>query len=122
MTFAVNYLAHAQLIGDLAGSFADPARIVLIGSNTYHANLGRRLLHVPAAEWHDPLELAKPDTGDDNPGMKASGVAYSNAKLAIQYYAHELQRQVGRETASPCTNPAGCPVPRSAGALPRPPR
>jgi NAD(P)-dependent dehydrogenase (short-subunit alcohol dehydrogenase family) len=27
--------------------------------------------------------------------MKASGVAYSNAKLAILYYAHELQRHVG---------------------------
>jgi NAD(P)-dependent dehydrogenase (short-subunit alcohol dehydrogenase family) len=27
MTFAVNYLAHAQLIGDLLGSFTPPARI-----------------------------------------------------------------------------------------------
>ena len=27
--------------------------------------------------------------------MKASGVAYANAKLAILYYAHELQRRVG---------------------------
>ena len=34
LTFAVNYLAHAQLIGDLLGSFVTPARIVLLGSNT----------------------------------------------------------------------------------------
>lgn len=27
--------------------------------------------------------------------MRASGVAYANAKLAILYYAHELQRRVG---------------------------
>jgi len=95
MTFAVNYLAHAQLIGDLLDSFTAPARIVLIGSNTYHANFWRKLLHVPEAEWADPVELARPATGAQAPGMAASGVAYSNAKLAILYYAHELQRHVG---------------------------
>jgi NAD(P)-dependent dehydrogenase (short-subunit alcohol dehydrogenase family) len=88
MTFAVNYLAHAQLIGDLLGSFTAPARVVLIGSNTYHANFWRKLLHVPPAEWADPVELARPGAG-------SSGVAYSNAKLAILYYAHELQRHAG---------------------------
>lgn len=86
LTFAVNYLAHAQLIGDLLGSLTAPARIVLLGSNTYHANIWRRMLHVPAARWRDPAELARPGAGD------APGVAYSNAKLAILYYAHELQR------------------------------
>jgi len=95
MTFAVNYLAHAQLIGDLLGSFTAPTRVVLIGSNTYHANFWRKLLHVPEAEWADPVELARPATGEQAPGMAASGVAYSNAKLAILYYAHELQRHTG---------------------------
>jgi NAD(P)-dependent dehydrogenase (short-subunit alcohol dehydrogenase family) len=95
LTFAVNYLAHAQLIGDLLGSLAPAARIVLLGSNTYHANFWRKLLGVPEADWRDPVEIAKPATGAASPGMKASGVAYSNAKLAILYYAHELQRQVG---------------------------
>jgi hypothetical protein len=95
MTFAVNYLAHAQLIGDLLGSFTEPARIVLIGSNTYSANLWRRLLGVPEAHWRDPVEVARPATGETNPGMKAAGVAYSTAKLAILYYAHELQRHAG---------------------------
>ena len=93
MTFAVNYLAHAQLIGDLLGSLAEPARIVLLGSNTYYANLYRRLMAVPAAQWRDPVEIARPATGEKNPGFKATGIAYSTAKLAVLYYAHELQRR-----------------------------
>ncbi len=109
LTFAVNYLAHAQLIGDLLDSFADPARVVLIGSNTYHANVWRRLLHVPAADWRDPLAMAKPADGDRNPGTEASGTAYSNAKLAILYYAHELQRRVGRNPAVVVYEPGWMP-------------
>jgi NAD(P)-dependent dehydrogenase (short-subunit alcohol dehydrogenase family) len=93
LTFAVSYLAHAQLIGDLLGSLTAPARIVLIGSNTYHANVYRRLLGVPGAQWRDPIEIARPADGDTKPGFRASGVAYSNTKLAILYYAHELQRR-----------------------------
>jgi NAD(P)-dependent dehydrogenase (short-subunit alcohol dehydrogenase family) len=95
LTFAVNYLAHAQLIGDLLGSFTAPARVVLLGSNTYQANFWRKLLHVPEAAWADPVSLARPAAGAEAPGMAASGVAYSNAKLAVLYYAHELQRQAG---------------------------
>jgi NAD(P)-dependent dehydrogenase (short-subunit alcohol dehydrogenase family) len=95
LTFAVNYLAHAQLIGDLLGSFTAPARVVLIGSNTYHSNVWRKLLGVAEAKWADPLELARPAASDQAPSMATSGVAYSNAKLAILYYAHELQRRAG---------------------------
>jgi NAD(P)-dependent dehydrogenase (short-subunit alcohol dehydrogenase family) len=95
LTFAVNYLAHAQLIGDLLDAFSAPARIVLLGSNTYHANFWRRLLHVAEARWRDPVDISRPATGDSNPGLKAAGEAYSNAKLAILYYSHELQRRVG---------------------------
>jgi NAD(P)-dependent dehydrogenase (short-subunit alcohol dehydrogenase family) len=94
LTFAVNYLAHAQLIDGLLDSFTTPARIVLVGSNTYYANWVRRLMMVPAAEWTDPLEIAKPAGSDGSPTLKAAGVAYSNSKLAILYYAHELQRRV----------------------------
>ncbi|WP_433360596.1 SDR family NAD(P)-dependent oxidoreductase [Actinoplanes sp. CA-142083] len=93
LTFAVNYLAHAQLIAALLPSLTAPARVVLLGSNTYQANFWRRLLHVPEAQWRDPIDLARPASGDEAPGMTASGVAYSNAKLAILYYAHELQRR-----------------------------
>lgn len=94
LTFAVGHLAHAQLIADLRGVLAAPARIVLLGSNTYYANIYRHLMGVPAADWRDPLELARPAAPETKPGFKASGVAYSNTKLAILYYAHELQRHV----------------------------
>jgi NAD(P)-dependent dehydrogenase (short-subunit alcohol dehydrogenase family) len=92
LTFAVNHLAHAQLIGALLDSFTAPARIVLLGSNTYHQNVYRRILHVPQAEWRDPLELARPTPADERATLTDAGVAYSNSKLAVLYYAHELQR------------------------------
>jgi len=37
--------------------------------------------------------LAKPAGPEVSPTLKAAGVAYSNSKLAILYYAHELQRR-----------------------------
>ena len=93
LTFAVNHLAHAQLIGDLLDSLEAPARIVLLGSNTYHQNIFRRILHVPPAVWRDPVELARPTAADLPATLESAGVAYSNSKLAILYYAHELQRR-----------------------------
>jgi NAD(P)-dependent dehydrogenase (short-subunit alcohol dehydrogenase family) len=93
LTFAVNYLAHAQLIGDLLDSLVAPARIVLLGSNTYHQNIFRRMLGVPPADWRDPIDLARPTAPDLPATFKRSGIAYSNSKLAILYYAHELQRR-----------------------------
>jgi NAD(P)-dependent dehydrogenase (short-subunit alcohol dehydrogenase family) len=93
LTFAVNYLAHAQLIGDLLDSFVSPARIVLLGSNTYHQNIFRRMLRVPPADWRDPIDLARPTGPDEPTTLERAGIAYSNSKLAILYYAHELQRR-----------------------------
>lgn len=90
-TFAVNHLAHAQLIEDLLAVFTAPARIVLIGSNTYVENLPRRILGVAPTEWRDPIELAAAENAPSN--LREAGVAYSNSKLAILYYAHELQRR-----------------------------
>jgi NAD(P)-dependent dehydrogenase (short-subunit alcohol dehydrogenase family) len=93
-TFAVNHLAHAQLIIDLLGRFATPARIVLLGSNTYHQNIFRRILGIPPAHWQDPIELARPTPAHEQATFTSAGIAYSNSKLAILYYAHELQRRV----------------------------
>jgi NAD(P)-dependent dehydrogenase (short-subunit alcohol dehydrogenase family) len=93
LTFAVNYLAHAQLIGDLLGSFVAPARIVLLGSNTYHQNIFRRILRVPPAVWRDPIDLARPAAADAPASLEQAGIAYSDSKLAIFYFAHELQRR-----------------------------
>jgi NAD(P)-dependent dehydrogenase (short-subunit alcohol dehydrogenase family) len=92
-TFAVNHLAHAQLIGDLLGSFVAPARIVLLGSNTYYQNVFRWMLRVPPADWRDPIELARPTAPDLPATLARGGIAYSDSKLAIIYYAHELQRR-----------------------------
>ena len=89
----MNYLAHVQLIGDLLGSFVSPARIVLLGSNTYHQNFFRRMLRVPPADWRDPIDLARPTAPDEPATVERAGIAYSNSKLAILYYAHELQRR-----------------------------
>jgi NAD(P)-dependent dehydrogenase (short-subunit alcohol dehydrogenase family) len=95
LTFAINHLAHAQLIGDLLGSFTAPARVVLLGSNLYSPPLAGRLTGNPGPDWRDPVDLARP-AGDGEPsGVRAGSVAYSNAKLAVLYYAHELQRRVG---------------------------
>jgi NAD(P)-dependent dehydrogenase (short-subunit alcohol dehydrogenase family) len=93
LTFAVNYLAHAQLIGDLLGSLVPPARVVLLGSNTYHQNVFRRILKVAPAIWRDPFEVAQPTSADQPATLELGGIAYSNSKLAILYYAHELQRR-----------------------------
>lgn len=90
-TFAVNHLAHAQLITDLVDVFSPPARIILIGSNTYYENIWRRMLGVAPAEWRDPLDLA--DAAAAPSDVRSAGVAYSTSKLAILYYAHELQRR-----------------------------
>jgi NAD(P)-dependent dehydrogenase (short-subunit alcohol dehydrogenase family) len=92
LTFAVNYLAHAQLIGDLLGSFAPPARIVLVGSDTYRAGGLKKMLGVKPAQWQDPVDLARPGA---KTGFADTAVAYSTSKLAVLYYAHELQRRVG---------------------------
>jgi NAD(P)-dependent dehydrogenase (short-subunit alcohol dehydrogenase family) len=109
MTFAVNYLAHAQLIGDLLDSFTAPARIVLLGSNTYRINWARRILHVPAADWRDPIDLARPAPPESSPTPQTAGVAYSNSKLAILYFAHELQRRVGDRIAVSVFEPGFMP-------------
>ena len=93
LSFGVNYLAHAQLIDDLLGSFVAPARIVLLGSNTYYQNFFRRMLRVAPADWRDPIELARPTPADVPATFTRSGTAYSDSKLAIIYYAHELQRR-----------------------------
>jgi len=93
LTFAVNHLAHARLIGDLLDSFVAPARIVLLGSNTYYQNIFRRMLRVPQADWRDPIELARPTAPDVPATIEQGGIAYSDSKLAIMYYAHQLQRQ-----------------------------
>ena len=51
------------------------------------------MLRVPPADWRDPIELARPTAPDVPTTIERGGIAYSNSKLAIIYYAHELQRR-----------------------------
>ncbi len=95
LAFAVNHLAHAQLIGDLLGSFTAPARIVLLGSDTYRAGRGKQMMGVQPAKWRDPADLAQPAPAGRPARLLDASVAYSTAKLAILYHAHELQRRAG---------------------------
>jgi short chain dehydrogenase len=95
LTFAVNHLAHAQLIGDLLGSFATPGRLVLVGSDTYRAGRIKQLMGVQPARWRDPAELAQPVPATAKAGLGDAAIAYSTSKLAVLYYAHELQRRAG---------------------------
>lgn len=93
LTVAVNYLAHALLINELAETVVAPGRIVLVGSNTYWQNGFRKMLHVAPAKWDDLTVMVKPARANTKPNLYISGTAYSNSKLALLYYAHELQRR-----------------------------
>ena len=86
------HLAHAQLIGDLLDSLVAPARMVLLGSNTYHQNIFRRILRVPPAVWRDPIELPSPPWPTRRPPSRApeSLTPTPNSRFL---YAHELQRR-----------------------------
>ena len=95
LTFAVNHLAHARLIGDLLGSFTAPGRIVLLGSDTYRAGRVKQMMGVQPAKWRDPIDLARPAPADGKAKLSDAAVAYSTSKLAVLYYAHELQRRAG---------------------------
>jgi hypothetical protein len=67
--------------------------VVLLGSNTYHQNIFRRILRVPPAVWRDPVELAQPTAANVPATLESAGIAYANSKLAILYHAHQLQRR-----------------------------
>ena len=49
----------------------------------------------PGPQWVDPVDLARPAPAENSSGVHAAGVAYATAKLAILYYAQELQPRVG---------------------------
>jgi NAD(P)-dependent dehydrogenase (short-subunit alcohol dehydrogenase family) len=114
MTFAVNHLAHAQLIRDLhhrrlIGASATPTRIILLGSNLYNPGLPQRMMGMPTPVWRDPIELATPASADTPRSMKAAAMAYGNSKLATLYYAHELQRRFGGGVAVTVYEPGFMP-------------
>jgi hypothetical protein len=111
LTFAVNQLAHAQLIGDLLDSFVAPARVVLLGSNTYHQNIFRRVLRVAPADWRDPIELARPTPPYLPATAKLSGIACSNSKSRSSITRTNCNVAHRRGSTSRCSSGDSCRVP-----------
>ena len=111
MTFAVNYLAHAQLIADLLGSFTSPARIVLLGSNTYRANWVRRMIGAPGAEWRDPVELARPATGGKSQASTRPLSPTRTPSSRSCTTPTSCSDTPARGSACRCSSPASCQAP-----------
>lgn len=89
LTFGVNHLGHFLLVTSLLNALAAPARVVVVSSGTHHGTL-RHGGGMPAPDWRDPRELARPRPG---PGR----VAYTTSKLANLYFTYELARRVPAE-------------------------
>ncbi|MGW5723426.1 hypothetical protein ACWEVP_45175 [Amycolatopsis sp. NPDC003865] len=84
-TFAVNVLANHLFIRRLWNSFAAPARIVLVGSDTHFGDFRHNLGMVPT-----PLARPRPDQRTATDGRRA----YSTSKLAVVYLVHALARRL----------------------------
>jgi len=78
---------------DLLHRFGAPAWPHIMGTDELGRDIFRRILRVAPAVWRDPLELAQPTAAGVPATLESAGIAYSNSKLAILYYAHELQRR-----------------------------
>ncbi|MGX6607408.1 SDR family NAD(P)-dependent oxidoreductase [Micromonosporaceae bacterium Da 78-11] len=100
-TFGVNVLAHYLLIRLL--TFADPARIVLTGSDSHFGDLRHNLGLVPGPRWSDTATLSRPD-----PAMPGRG-AYSTSKLGVLYLVHALARHLPAGVDAYTFNPSFTP-------------
>jgi NAD(P)-dependent dehydrogenase (short-subunit alcohol dehydrogenase family) len=89
MTFGVNVLAYHLLLNLLRPHFANPARIIVVGSDVHDADLNTLGL-IPPPRWDDPRELVKP--GQDKP--RAGRRAYATSKLGVIYLVHALRRRL----------------------------
>ncbi|MFE2755501.1 SDR family NAD(P)-dependent oxidoreductase [Actinosynnema sp. NPDC059335] len=90
MTFGVNVLAYHLLLNLLRPRFANPARIIVVGSDVHdraHNSMGL----IPPPRWTDPRELARP--GEEDTGV-AGRRAYATSKLGVVYLVHALRRRL----------------------------
>ncbi|MGW4116669.1 SDR family NAD(P)-dependent oxidoreductase [Actinosynnema sp. NPDC004786] len=90
MTFGVNVLAYHLLLNLLRPRFANPARIIVVGSDVHdraHNSMGL----IPPPRWADPRELARP--GEEDTGV-AGRRAYATSKLGVVYLVHALRRRL----------------------------
>lgn len=88
-TFAVNVLANAVLADALLPALAPDAHIVLVGSVLHRGAFPFTMVN-PGPAWTTADDVARPN-GENSDGGGA--LAYSTSKLAVNYLAHELQRE-----------------------------
>lgn len=89
MTFGVNVLAYHLLLTLLRPHFANPARIIVVGSDVHDADLNTLGL-IPPPRWDDPRELVKPGRDTPREGRRA----YATSKLGVIYLVHALRRRL----------------------------
>lgn len=103
-TFGVNVLAYHLLLNLLLPKFADPARIVVVGSDVHdpaHNSLGL----IPPPRWTSPRELARPSDGGGREGRRA----YATSKLGVLYLVHALARRLPEGVDAYTYNPGLVP-------------
>lgn len=121
-TFAVNVLANHLFLGGLADHFVPPARIVLTTSDTHFGDFAHTGGLVPAPQWDDPEQLAKPGTFKNADTPAAGRTAYSTIKLGVIYLVHALARRLPTGITVYSFNPGlvpGTSLARARGPLAR---
>ncbi len=119
-TFAVNVLANYLLLRELTDHFVPPARIVLTSSDTHFGDFKHTAGLVPAPQWNDPEQLARPGTFENADTPAAGRTAYSTSKLAVIYLVHALARRLPTGVTAYSFNPSlvpGTSLARDRGSL-----
>ncbi|GAA3852911.1 hypothetical protein GCM10022243_18170 [Saccharothrix violaceirubra] len=103
-TFAVNVLANHLLLTLLRDDFAQPCRIVVVGSDVHdpaHNSMGV----VPPPVWTDARDLATPRPGGARDGRRA----YATSKLGVLYLVHAHRRRLPEDVDIYTYNPGHVP-------------
>ncbi len=91
LTFGVNHLGHFLLTNLLLNQFVEPARIIVVSSNTH--NPGVREGRMARATYLGAEKLAHPDADKELSGMQR----YTTSKLCNLLFAYELDRRLRKK-------------------------
>jgi NAD(P)-dependent dehydrogenase (short-subunit alcohol dehydrogenase family) len=109
MTFAVNVLAHYMLLRLLLPRFEQPARLVVVGSDTHFADLRHNLGMVPSLDWPGTEAAARGSASQASRSARARMRTYARSKLAVIYLVHALARRVPEGIDVYTYNPGAVP-------------